>query len=282
MGLLEEHGADAVRYWAAAGGPGVDTAFDPGQMRVGRRLAIKLLNASKFILASDDPTGPVTSLLDRGMLSLLAHRLELRGGGSIDEALGRELDLGRWGVTEALNDYEYSKALQLSEKFFWDFCDDYLELVKRRKYGTLGAEEAASASAALRTALSVMLRMFAPFLPFVTEEVWSWWQSGSIHRAPWPRRSELTAVLGDTHDEEGMRAYHYASVLLGDIRRTKSAAKASPKTPVTVKWTVPSAVAPLIVSVQGDIEAAGVISAFDLDEGDWTTPEIVVTPEPRP
>jgi valyl-tRNA synthetase len=185
-------------------------------------------------------------------------------------------------VTEALNDYEYSKALQLAEKFFWDFCDDYLELVKRRKYGSLGAEEAASANTALRTALSVMLRMFAPYLPFVTEEVWSWWQTGSIHKAPWPRRQELTDVLGDTQDAEGMRAYHYASVLLGDIRRVKSAAKVSPKTPVAVKWSVPFDIAPLIVSVKGDIEAAGVISTFDIEEGDWTTPEIVVVQEPSP
>jgi valyl-tRNA synthetase len=245
------------------------------------------LNASKFILAGgDDPIGPVTSLLDRGMLSLLAHRLERRAPSEANEALERELDLGKLGVTEALSGYEYSKGLQLSEKFFWNFCDDYLELVKRRKYGALGADEAASANAALRTALSVMLRMFAPYLPFVTEEVWSWWQDGSIHRAPWPRREELTEVLGDAQDEEGMRAYHYATVLLGDIRRTKSAAKASPKTPVTVKWTVPSDIAPLIVAVKGDIEAAGVMTTFDIDEGPWVAPEIRVqepptSPQPR-
>jgi valyl-tRNA synthetase len=294
MGLLEEHGADAVRYWAASGGPGVDTAFDPGQMKVGRRLAIKLLNASKFILASDEPVGEVSSLLDRGMLSLLARRLELGrpdpASAAANETVERELDLGKWGVTEALQDYEYAKALSLSEKFFWDFCDDYLELVKRRKYGTLGAPEAASANAALRAALSVMLRIFAPYLPFVTEEVWSWWQIGSIHRAPWPRREELTDLLGETEDVQGMRAYHYASVLLGDIRRAKSAAKASPKTPVTVKWSVPSDIAPLIVSVKADIEAAAAITTFDIDEGDWSAPEIVVSEvsvpqqssEPRP
>jgi valyl-tRNA synthetase len=282
MGLLEEHGADAARYWAASGGPGVDTAFDPAQMRVGRRLAIKLLNASKFILANSEPIDPqpgvVVSLLDRGMLSLLARRLELSG--SVDtpqtQALKDELDLGRFGITEALRDYEYSKALQLSEKFFWDFCDDYLELVKRRKYGTLGAEEAASANAALRVALSVMQRIFAPYLPFATEEVWSWWQTGSIHHARWPRREEITAVLGDAEDLEGMRAYHWASVLLGDIRKTKSAAKVSPKAPVTVKWTIPSDIAPLIVAVKGDIEAAAAITSFDIEEGPLTAPEIEV------
>jgi valyl-tRNA synthetase len=301
MGLLDEHGADAVRYWAACGGPGVDTAFDAGQMRVGRRLAIKLLNASKFILASDEPLGPVTSLLDRGMLSLLARRLELTRPDAASpatatvavadpagaanpavDAIDRELDLGKWGITDALHDYEYAKALQLSEKFFWDFCDDYLELVKRRKYGTLGAEEAASANAALRIALSVMLRMFAPYLPFVTEEVWSWWQTGSIHRAAWPRRDELTEALGATEDVEGMRAYHYASVLLGDIRRTKSAAKVSPKAPVSVKWRVPPEIVPLIVAVKADIEAAGAIATFDLEEGPWSAPEIAVLEAPVP
>ena len=71
--------------------------------------------------------------------------------------------------------------LQRTETFFWRFCDDYLELVKGRRYGEQGAEGAASANAALTAALSVLLRLFAPFLPFVTEEVWSWWRDGSIH-----------------------------------------------------------------------------------------------------
>ena len=135
MGLLEEHGSDAVRYWAASGGPGVDTAFDTGQMKVGRRLAIKLLNASKFILASADAgRAPVTAPLDRGMLTGLA-------------ALVAE-------VTTALEDYDYGKALQRTESFFWDFCDNYLELVKSRRYGDQGRRRrAASANAALQTAL---------------------------------------------------------------------------------------------------------------------------------
>ena len=86
-------------------------------------------------------------------------------------------------ATRDLEEYDYARVLQRTEEFFWRFCDDYLELVKGRRYGEQGAAAAASANAALAAALSVMLRLFAPFLPFVTEEVWSWWRDGSVHTA---------------------------------------------------------------------------------------------------
>ena len=159
MALLEEHGSDGVRYWAASGRPGTDTAFDPNQMRVGRRLAIKLLNASRFALASPAPQGEIAAPVDRAILRSLAAL--------VDEA------------TRDLEGYDYARVLQRTEEFFWRFCDDYLELVKGRRYGEQGAEGAASANSALVAALSVLLRLFAPFLPFVTEEVWSWWKDGS-------------------------------------------------------------------------------------------------------
>src|SRR5690606_24969414 len=156
LALLQQYGSDGVRYWAARGGPGVDTAFDVGQMKIGRRLAMKLLNASKFALSGGRASGEVTEPLDRGMLTQLAAL--------VDEA------------TTALDQYEYNRVLDRTEAFFWSFCDNYLELVKSRRYGDQGEAAAQSANRAMQAALSVMLRLFAPFLPFVTEEVWSWWQ----------------------------------------------------------------------------------------------------------
>jgi valyl-tRNA synthetase len=204
MGLLEEHGSDGVRYWAASGGPGVDTAFDPAQMKVGRRLAIKILNAARFALLQAEPRGPIVEPLDRGMLTALA-------------ALVAE-------STEQLEAYDYTRVLGKTETFFWSFCDDYLELVKARRYGDFGPEGAASANSAMLVALSTLLRLFAPYLPFVTEEVWSWWQTGSVHRASWPTPEEVLQSI-DGADPEALTVREAAQAALADIRRVKSLLK---------------------------------------------------------
>jgi len=209
--LLEEHGSDGVRYWAAKGGPGVDTMFDAGQMKVGRRLAIKVLNASKFILASAEPQAPVTAAVDRAMLANLAD-------------LVRE-------VTQVLEEYEYGRAVDLVEREFWGFCDDYLEFVKGRRYGDQGPESAGSANSALIAALSVYLRLFAPYLPFATEEVWSWWKEGSVHRAPWPTAEELAPVMGTVTDVDQQR-WSYAREVLAEVRKRRSEAKQPLKVPI--------------------------------------------------
>ena len=200
MGLLEQHGSDAVRYWAAKGGTGVDTAFDAGQMQVGRRLAIKLLNASKFVLSKTTPEGPVSHVLDRGMLTRLSRL--------VSEA------------TASLDGYDYTAALRETETFFWWFCDDHIEHVKRRRAGD--DADAASAASAAVTALSVLVRLFAPVLPFVSEEVWSWWQPGSVHRAPWPTDAEILEVLGGSLDDEAEAALTRASEVTAFIRRQRS------------------------------------------------------------
>jgi valyl-tRNA synthetase len=190
MHLLQEHGADAVRYWAASGRPGTDTAFDPQQMKVGRRLAVKLLNASKFALADLPGEDELTHPLDRAVIARLAAVVA--------------------DATQSFEDYDYARALERTETFFWWFCDYYLELVKGRRYGggaavtsgddsaqaAVAASGAGSVARALRLSLSSFQRLLAPFLPFVTEEVWSWWQQGSVHRAAWPDASELVAAVG--------------------------------------------------------------------------------------
>jgi valyl-tRNA synthetase len=252
MGLLDEHGSDGVRYWAASGRPGTDTAFDPNQMKVGRRLAMKLLNASKFALSSAEPKGPIVWPVDRAMLRSLA-------------ALVVE-------ATEAFEGYDYARALQRTETFFWRFCDDYLELVKGRRYGEQGADAAGSANAALGAALSVLLRLLAPFLPFVTEEVWSWWQVGSVHTAAWPGREEVEAQLADNSDaarQADQAAYDWATDVLFDVRKQRSEAKQPLKVPIT-KVTItaePGALA-LMPQVEADLRSALRVQAFETTSGE--------------
>src|SRR5439155_11066632 len=202
--LLEEYGADAVRYWAASGRPGVDTAVDFGQMRVGRRLAIKVLNVSRFVLSLPGDPGPVTAPLDLDVLGRLAEVVE--------------------EATTACEGYDYARALELTEAFFWTFCDDYVELVKSRAY--CGGDAGGSALGALQLALSTLVRLLAPFLSFTTEEVWSWWQDGSVHRAPWPDAAELRLPGRERGPLE------IASEVLGHVRRAKTEAKKSMRAPV--------------------------------------------------
>jgi valyl-tRNA synthetase len=248
MALLEEHGSDGVRYWAASGRPGTDTTFDPGQMKVGRRLAIKLLNASKFALARAEPRGAISAPVDRGMLTSLARLVA--------------------DSTEQLDAYQYATVLERAERWFWSFCDDYLELVKNRRYGAQGAELAGSANSALIVALGSILRVFAPFLPFVTEEVWSWWREGSVHRAPWPTAAELEAHIGGP-DASGALALERAALVLGEVRKAKSEGKRPLSTPVTSLVVHDTAVhvAALRTSLV-DVESAGYIHSTELVEGD--------------
>ena len=257
LALLKEYGSDGVRYWAARGGPGVDTAFDVGQMKIGRKLAMKVLNVSKFVLAGEQPEGAVTEPLDRGMLQNLAAL--------VDDA------------TAELEQYEYAKALAKIESFFWDFCDNYVEAAKSRRYGDFGSEAAASASTAMRLALSVLLRLLAPYLSFVCEEVWSWSQAGSIHRASWPTREELLRVSGS--DESARRAVLHLTEALNAIRKGKADQKVSIGTPVqqVVYQATDDAIACLTL-LERDLKAAARADALILKAG--TEPLVQVTLKP--
>ncbi|PKZ38965.1 valine--tRNA ligase [Kocuria rhizophila] len=247
--VLEKYGADAVRYWAASARLGADTAYDEGQMKIGRRLAIKLLNASKFVLAqgvteasvlgSGTDASVVTNGLDRSLLAQLATVVQR--------------------ATAAFREYEYARALQLIESFFWTFTDDYVELVKDRAYGSRGEEAQASVHAALATTLDTVLRLFAPFIPFATEEVWSWWRTGSVHRASWPV-TDGYAGLAAEGDPEVLTVVGEA---LSGLRKSKSEAKVKQRTAVlSATVSAPAAQLEQLRAGLDDLKAAG--NAADL------------------
>src|SRR5262245_4396387 len=262
MDLLQEHGSDGVRYWAANGRPGTDTAFDPGQMKVGRRLAMKLLNASRFALTQTEPRGPVTVPVDRAMLTSLARLVS--------------------DATAQFDDCQYATVLERTERWFWSFCDDYLELVKSRRYGAQGRELAASANVALLESLSVLLRLFAPFLPFVTEEVWSWWQKGSVHRAAWPRGGDLLELIGGADDGAAL-ALERAALVLGEVRKTKSEAKLKLSTPVkrlVVRDTGPHLAA--LGAAEADLLSSGFVEQLVTEESETFSVEVRLRDPERP
>jgi valyl-tRNA synthetase len=253
--LLEAHGSDAVRYWAAAARLGTDAAFDEGQMKIGRRLANKVLNAARFALTEEVPAGitEVTEPIDKAMLAKLRGQIGI--------------------ATKAFESYDHTKALETTETMFWAFTDDYVELVKERFYGKSGhsAQEVGSAVIALRLATGVFLRLLAPFIPFATEEVWSWWQKGSIHNATWPTEEELAG-----YDEPTL--VDIAAVALVAVRKSKSDMKLSMKAEiVSARLSGPKELEHFL----GDLKAVGRIHHLELHVDNEVSLSEVVFAEPE-
>jgi valyl-tRNA synthetase len=249
--MLGEHGSDAVRYWAASSRLGTDAAFDPQnptQIKIGRRLAIKVLNAAKFVYSFPEPPSTGSGAGDLAPTAL-------------DADLLAELNRVILTATEAFENFDHARALETAEQFFWTFCDDYLELVKERAYGASTPEGQASAVATLRGAVDVLLRLFAPFIPFATEEVWSWTHDGSVHVADWP-----TTV--DAPEPSGLLALTSAALI--GIRRAKTDAKASQKTEVVSATLHGPAI---LAQAIDDLTAVGRIATLTLIEA----PEVSVT-----
>ena len=263
MDSLRRHGSDAVRYWAASGRLGVNMTFDPAQLKVGRRLAIKILNASRFVLSLAPPGDPAAGL---GEAPAISEPLDAAMLGRLARVIGQ--------CTRSLESYDHASALAAAEEFFWFFCDDYLELVKDRAYGERGDGPARSARTALRLALAVVLRLFAPFLPYVTEEVWSWWQEGSVHRAAWPDPVEVLTVTGG--GETG--ALEAASGVIGAIRGAKSGARVSMRTPVrSLVVAARRDYLDTLMAVLPDLQAAGRVEHTELRVRDQPEPAFEIT-----
>ena len=258
--LFEQYGSDAVRYWAAGARPGVDTAFSEDQMKVGRKLATKILNVTKFVLGfgdADESVAP-TEQVDCAMLHRLAAVVE--------------------ECTTAFEAFDYARALERTETFFWWFCDDYVELVKTRAYSEDSPEGSLSARIALRRALSTLQRLFAPLLPFATEEVWNWWQTGSVHQAQWPTSAELTASISTSPDEALLNA---VCTTLAIIRRSKTEAKVSQRQGVDMaSITAPAEAARAITAGWVDIANAGSVAQWEIAISENAEIAVVVTLAP--
>jgi valyl-tRNA synthetase len=255
--ILTQHGTDAVRYWAASSRLGADAAFDPQnptQVKIGRRLAIKVLNAAKFVLSFPVPDGAeITHALDASMLATL-HQV-------VREA------------TAAFEAYDHARALEVTESFFWTFCDDYLELVKERAYNRTDVGQP-SAALALRLALSALLRLLAPVISFAAEESWSWFNDGSVHLSPWP-------VAPESESGDPAILSTVGEALVG-VRRAKTEAKASQKTPVArVVIAAPAEAIARLRMAEGDLQAVGRIRTVEYVEADTVgVAEIELAAEP--
>jgi len=286
--VVRLNGADAVRYWAASAKLGTDAAYDTGQMKVGRRLAIKVLNASKFALSFGAADIQLGGGAEAGALG--DADIQRRGAveGDLHDAVTHPLDRSMLAgladvvakATAGFDNYDHARALEATETFFWTFCDDYLELVKDRAYGGQGEEAAASARAALRLALDVLLRLLAPFLPYATEEVWSWFHDGSVHRAPWP----TAADLGD-HGQADAGLLGAVGDALAGVRKAKSEAKVGMRAEVSsIVLAGPGGWCDRVRSAEADLRAAGRISGT-LDYAEAETPEVrdaVLIPVEKP
>ena len=257
--ILDQFGSDAVRYWAASARLGADTAYEVAQMKIGRRLAIKLLNAAKFVLnlgatqdaviRTADDAAAVTNPLDASLLTRLAATVEQ--------------------ATRAFEAYDYARALNVTEQFFWAFTDDYVELVKDRAYGGHGEAEQASVVTTLATTLDALLRLLAPFQPFATEEVWSWWRAGSVHTAAWPGAADEVASLSFAASAGDAEVLPTVAQVLGGIRKAKSEAKVKQRT--EVRSAVVTGPADWLEKLRGglaDLKAAGNIADLSLTQGE--------------
>ncbi len=203
IAALEQFSADELRYWACSSKLGNDVVFNKDILGDGRRLVTKLWNATRFAegrLEGFDPHREVTlHPFDRWLLSRLTETVKR--------------------ATAGMEQYEYSTCVREAETFFWKaLCDNYLEIAKGRLYGE-NPDAKASAQYTLYTALYTALRLFAPVMVHISEELYHgvflpMEKHESIHVAPWPSIEYM--------DEEALRLGNRALVVIEEARRWKS------------------------------------------------------------
>jgi len=242
-GLLQTYPADALRYWAGRAKLGQDTLFDEKVFAIGHRLVTKIFNAAKFVRMQLDAAREANVSWN---LSDITETLDLSW-------LAKIRDLTVF-ANNSLKQFDYAPVLALAEEVFWQFCDQYIELVKSRAYLQKDNIKGRSAIATLDLSLQTLLKIFAPFLPFVTEEVWSWgFGKASIHHESWPDWSvEQSLTL------HSAAAFDAAVLVVNAIRSQKTEKQKSLKWPV-VKLSVnakPEEVSLLEKSLD-DIQAVG-------------------------
>ena len=257
--LINTFGADSVRYWAARARLGVDTAYDELVFKVGKRLCTKLFNASKFVLGRLDGIDPATLTPDKITCET-------------DRAVIAELRPLIERATESFDKFDYAQALQLTEEFFWQtFCDNYLELAKPRTYDEELTEGRLSACATFRLLHRALVRMLAPYLPFLNEDIWGWAYNAdagmqpSVHRSPWPTLDELAAIPAPKFAE----TYAASVAVIDAVRKSKAEANLSVKAPVeTTQVTAKKVTLDALQPALDDIKRMLSIEALTVVEGD--------------
>jgi valyl-tRNA synthetase len=249
--LIEENSADVIRYWTATSRLGLDTAFDPNVFKIGRKLENKIWNAARFVNIQMQGEVPPFETLAKAK-AVITEPLDIWISTRLCQTIKK--------ATEHFRNYDYADALHAIEAFFWnDFCDNYLELVKARAYDEAGnnAKGKTSARTTLYFVLEAVLRLFAPIMPYVTEELYSTLypalakKNGSIHkRGLWPVAEEF---LSDASVEaEGAAVVE----LLSAVRKAKTLANVSIKVQAS-RFVVIGLSESISQSAQKDLSAAG-------------------------
>lgn len=250
--ILKEYSADVTRYWASSMALGKDTAFSLDSFDAGRKLVNKLWNASKFVLSFlQDYTPKPVDLLPMDKWILEKYK-------KVFASFKRNLDR-----------YEIALALSEAERFFWGFCDDYIELVKRRLYNpdVYGQKATESAKYACHFALLGILKMFAPFMPYMTEEIYM----DGFAKGEGAKSLHVSGYLdlGANVDEDLVKRGEEVMKIVAGIRQFKSENKISLKTFID-KLTICTPFADFVKLCEVDVKAVGSINNLFVENGEFS------------